>query len=45
MKAITKAARDAALGYPVDVVFDADAGESTRWILANTCPFFTRFTL
>jgi len=37
--------KNAALGYSVDVVFDADVSESTRWILANTCPFFTRFTL
>ena len=45
MKAIAKAAKNQVLGYSVDVVFDADASEFTRWILANTSPFFTGFTL
>jgi hypothetical protein len=43
--AVASATRNAALGYSVDVVFDADATEFTSWMLANTSPFFTGFTL
>ena len=45
MKAVAKAVENTALDYNVDVVFDADTGEFTRWMLANTNPFFTGFTL
>jgi hypothetical protein len=45
MKAVAKAVKNKALGYSVDVVFDADASEFTVWMLANTTPFFTGFTL
>jgi hypothetical protein len=45
MKAVPKAVENAALDYSVDVVFDADASEFTRWMLANSTPFFTGFTL
>jgi hypothetical protein len=44
MKAVSTAVENAAPGYSVDVVFDADASEFTRWMLANTTPFFTGFT-
>jgi hypothetical protein len=43
--AIATAVENAALDYSVDVVFDADASEFTGWMLANTTPFFTGFTL
>jgi hypothetical protein len=43
--AVATATRNAVLGYSVDVVFDADATEFTGWMLANTSPFFTGFTL
>jgi hypothetical protein len=45
MKAVAKAFKNQALGYSADVVFDAGASEFTRWMLANTTPFFTGFTL
>jgi hypothetical protein len=45
MKAVAEAVDKTAPDYSVDVVFDADAGEFTRWMLANTTPFFTGFTL
>lgn len=45
MKAVAKAVENASPEYSVDVVFDADASEFTRWMLANTTPFFTGFTL
>jgi len=45
MKTVAVAIENAALDYSVDVVFDADASEFTRWMLANTNPFFTGFTL
>ena len=45
MKAVAKAVENTALDYNVDVVFDADTGEFTSWMLANSNPFFTGFTL
>jgi hypothetical protein len=45
MKAVAKAVENTTLDYSVDVVFDADESEFTRWMLANTTPFFTGFTL
>jgi hypothetical protein len=45
MKAVAAAVENATPQYSVDVVFDADASELTRWMLANTTPFFTGFTL
>jgi hypothetical protein len=45
MTAVATAVENTTLDYSVDVVFDADASEFTRWMLANTTPFFTGFTL